>query len=477
MNRPNDAVAAFETADVARILVGGAAFSVFRLTAVVIAGLLGTVLLARALGPHAWGVYSAGWSAVLLAAAVLVNGVRDRLVAGVGVVSIWSVAVLASGAMFVVAILVVAGVVVLGDVASIPHADVFLTVLAVWAICYPLRLPAMVMSVRSVAPIRVMVLESLDAVVAPVAALAGLVFFGDDLRAMSAGVVIAALIGVLLAAIWGRPVQRGGSFGQSVRTWIDARHLTLFQLVAAGRELAVPALVLAGGGAAAAGAYGIALPLGAMVSLGLAAAAQPAYGAIAAMGINDPRVPRLTNIAASLLGSLCAVLVPLVWLLTPLAVEVVYGDQWTYATTTITIVVVTFALNASLVPWVNVLMLDTQCNRRLLEAQAGATLLVVVAAASTGVIGGVEWVAATFLLAQMGFGCVIAATIRRRSHEFRIFDQAWYVAAAAAGVFVVELLDGVTASAGMLVSVAILVVAPTRRRMTAAWRRVISALR
>jgi O-antigen/teichoic acid export membrane protein len=407
----------------------------------------------------------------LLTAAVGVHGVRDRLAADTHVHDPGVAVAFARVAALVGAILSLAVTLVVIIAVDVDTATMALLVACgVWLVTYPLRLPAMTTALRLVRPVRVMVLESIDAVVVPLTATVALAATAPNLGVMVIGIAAAACVGLALAVTW----RARGVTSSSVRTarvaWSEARGLAVYQLVASGRELAIPTILLGTAGAAAAGAYGLAIPLGAMISLALAAAAQPAYGALVAVGADPARVATLTNVVRHLLASIVAVAVPLLWWLGAPVLEVLFGAEWTSATTTILVVMTAFAINAALVPWVNVLVHRRSANRTLVVSQTTATAVTVAAACTASVIGA-EGVALAFLAAQVGFGIAVARTAHATNAAITITDQTWYALAASLGTAIVLAIPPL-GPAGPLVALAVIAIAPNRRDLTSAWHGV-----
>lgn len=462
-------------AAIAKRLVDGAAIGILRLIAVACAGLVGTVVLARFLGPGSWGVYSAVWSITLFAAAVSVHGVRDRLAAD-------GRAAAAPGVARAVA--AVLAFIALGCTSTIiavhgPLSDgetLLLVAAGLWLAAYPFRVPAMIEALQGVRPVRVMVLESIDAVFVPVCAMAALLVGVDDISVMAYGVMGAATIGMILSRVWRPIAPRNCARGSAWRAWLDARDLAAYQFVATGRELAIPVILLGTAGSTAAGEYGLAVPLGAMVALALAAAAQPAYGALVALRNDPAQVAVLTNVVQKLLASIVVITIPTIWLLGPWFLSIMFGESWSEATTTILLVMTAFAINAAIVPWVNVLIANRDTNRILVVAQGCATGITV-GAACFGSVVGATGVAAVFVTTQLLFGLVVAQVARRQNSSIEVRDTLWFVFASGIATMIVLWADGIVGATGLLIAIAIVTIAPSRHGVRNAWRGVLQTRR
>lgn len=466
-----------QTDQVARRLVSGAALSVVRLAAVAVSGLVGTVVLARALGPSAWGSYSAAWSLALLVGAVLLHGLRDHLVR-IDAQQPERARIAWTTALWIQACFLVAGA---GIAAWVVGADdvrepaIVLACIA-WVVVYPLRVPAMVGALVSVRPVRVMVLESIDAVVIPLSAIALLPIVAEPTDALACAVVVAATLGVVLGLAWGTTLRpRIGGPGLAWRNWIGALHLSAYQLAVALRELTIPALLLAFGTARDAGAYGIALPLGAMVMLALAAAAQPALGALSAVGIDSARAARLTNTTRALLATCAVVLVPAIWWLATPVIELMFGAEWVFATDAIALVMIAATANAALVPWANVAVVRHDLTRSMVTAQFAATLVTMTAAVCVDQIG-IAGVAGTYVASQIAFGFAVARIVQRAKPDVETRSQLAALGAAALGIALVIAVPAV-GFAGPVIAAALLFAGPWRASYVEAWRAVLRAVR
>ncbi len=402
--------------EVVRDLARSVWLSAVRLVVVIGVGATATVYLSRSFSPAEWGIWSACWSAATVIVATLVYGPRDRLASDInaGVRTIADAR--ATGLLLSLVAMLISGSALL----LINQAEASRSVLLVaagaafWTTLFPLRLTALVDALANVHPGRIMIFESFDQVaIQLVAAIA--VFVGGGVGSFSLGLASSATAALLLAILVANPFGSGSSsISHAVSVASDARHLMAQTGFFTLREVGTAPLLFVFAGATAAGVMGLAIMLGAFLTLSLAAASQPAYGSLTRLA-HDPEQSRMLTMGVGrIVGTAAGSAALVLWVTGGSVIQMVFGSQWNEAVLSICMVVSGAALYASSLPSINVLVSRKQDNAALMQVQGLSFIVVLGGVAAAAIAGQVEAAAGGYLLGQLLLH-ILAAHLARRA--------------------------------------------------------------